>query len=213
MQTVPEPSLAAAKGSGSSRDRIVWRSLELFTARGYSGVSMSDIARASGVTKAAIYYHFTDKETLFLEAFRIRTERLALELGRMIDSSDELEPVLKRIATFLLDDGLADYRQRQTDLLTVVSPERRGEHLAATRGVSDRMLPRLQAMQRTGQIAPDVDLTIAVPLFFSMIGGQIRRLALYSSTELPPWTNAEIAEVIVRIWLHGTASQAFRRAG
>ena len=36
-----------------------------FSARGFDGVSVDDIARAAGVNKAMIYYHFADKLTLY----------------------------------------------------------------------------------------------------------------------------------------------------
>ena len=37
----------------------------LFSARGFDGVSMDDIARDAGVNKAMIYYHFADKLALY----------------------------------------------------------------------------------------------------------------------------------------------------
>jgi len=36
-----------------------------FSSRGFDGVSMDDIARAAGVNKAMIYYHFADKLALY----------------------------------------------------------------------------------------------------------------------------------------------------
>lgn len=187
----------------TARNRIITSGLKRFSTHGYHGVSMSDIAQDAGVTKAALYYHFTDKEALFLEVLKSRTEQLAADLDQMIDDDEPLEPMLKRIATFLLDDGLTDYRQLQTDLLNVVGPERRAEHLANTRGVISRLLPHFEAEQRDGRIAPDVELDIALPLFFSMVSGQIRRHALGLGRDPLPHTNTEIADVIVRVWLHG----------
>ena len=37
----------------------------LFSARGFDGVSVDDIARDAGVNKAMIYYHFADKLALY----------------------------------------------------------------------------------------------------------------------------------------------------
>ena len=36
-----------------------------FTAKGYQGTSMDDIALAAGVTKPVLYQHFASKEALF----------------------------------------------------------------------------------------------------------------------------------------------------
>lgn len=47
---------------------ILTQAIPLFAATGYSGVSMRDIARAVGVSTAALYHHFPDKQALYLVA-------------------------------------------------------------------------------------------------------------------------------------------------
>ncbi|MFH1034520.1 MAG: TetR/AcrR family transcriptional regulator [Pseudomonadota bacterium] len=49
------------------REEILELSKPLFAASGYDGVSMRDIAKAVGVTPAALYNHFSDKEQLYLD--------------------------------------------------------------------------------------------------------------------------------------------------
>lgn len=46
--------------------RILAEATGLFVARGYRGISMREIAEAVGISKAGLYYHFQDKEELFL---------------------------------------------------------------------------------------------------------------------------------------------------
>ena len=48
------------------RERILAESTRLFVAAGYNGISMREIAEAVGVSKAGLYYHFRDKEDLFV---------------------------------------------------------------------------------------------------------------------------------------------------
>lgn len=48
------------------RQRILAEAARLFVARGYHGLSMREIAEAVHVSKAGLYYHFKDKEDLFL---------------------------------------------------------------------------------------------------------------------------------------------------
>ena len=48
------------------RDRILAEATRLFVASGYNGISMREIAEAVGVSKAGLYYHFKDKQDLFL---------------------------------------------------------------------------------------------------------------------------------------------------
>lgn len=49
----------------TSRDRILAAASALFAERGFDAVSVADIAHASGTSTSLIYYHFTDKQTLF----------------------------------------------------------------------------------------------------------------------------------------------------
>jgi len=46
------------------RQRILLEATRLFTVNGYSAASMREIAAACHITKAALYYHFTNKEDL-----------------------------------------------------------------------------------------------------------------------------------------------------
>ncbi len=46
--------------------------IDCFAQYGYQATSVDRIARAAGLTKGAIYYHFKDKEDLLLEAVRNR---------------------------------------------------------------------------------------------------------------------------------------------
>ena len=66
------------------RERILEMALRLFVARGYDGISMREIADACGLSKAGLYYHFKDKEDLFLAI--------------MEGSLDELEQLTRQAA-------------------------------------------------------------------------------------------------------------------
>jgi AcrR family transcriptional regulator len=51
-----------------NREYILERSIRLFAKAGYDGVSMRDVAVAVELTPAALYYHFADKEQLYVDA-------------------------------------------------------------------------------------------------------------------------------------------------
>ena len=46
------------------RDRILHQAAELFALQGYGGTSMNEVARACGVSKAALYHYVRDKSEL-----------------------------------------------------------------------------------------------------------------------------------------------------
>lgn len=48
-------------------DRILATAAALFSERGFTGVAVDQVAERAGVSKATVYRHFKDKETLFVE--------------------------------------------------------------------------------------------------------------------------------------------------
>ena len=52
-----------------TRERILARSAQLFNRQGYTGASLADIMRETGLEKGGIYNHFSSKEQLALESF------------------------------------------------------------------------------------------------------------------------------------------------
>jgi AcrR family transcriptional regulator len=66
--TAPEPA--------DIPERIAEEATRLFVAHGYHGVSMREIAEAVGISKAGLYYHFHDKEDLFIAVLTANLERV-----------------------------------------------------------------------------------------------------------------------------------------
>jgi AcrR family transcriptional regulator len=61
----------------SIRAHILTETARLFVQRGYDGISMREIAEACNLSKAGIYYHFKDKEGLFLALMMDNLERVS----------------------------------------------------------------------------------------------------------------------------------------
>lgn len=53
----------------TTREKIIYESLRLFSNKGYDGVSMREIAAAVGIKGASIYNHFKGKEDIFNAIF------------------------------------------------------------------------------------------------------------------------------------------------
>src|SRR3954468_6884229 len=57
-------------GAEARREAILAAALDEFTARGYEGARLDDVARRAGVAKGTIYLYFTDKQALFQDLVR-----------------------------------------------------------------------------------------------------------------------------------------------
>ena len=66
----------ASSEASEVRQRIIQAATNLFVSRGYPGISMREIAEAVGVSKAGLYYHFRDKEALFLAVLTANLEHI-----------------------------------------------------------------------------------------------------------------------------------------
>ena len=54
---------------------------ELFASKGFAGASTQEIAEKAGLTRGAVYFHFTDKKALFRAVFENLEARLMARLG------------------------------------------------------------------------------------------------------------------------------------
>lgn len=71
--------------SEHTRAVILAQAAELFNTRGYSGTSMSDIMKATGLEKGGIYNHFPGgKETLAVEAFQYADNQVRLRFIQIV---------------------------------------------------------------------------------------------------------------------------------
>src|SRR5258706_5189459 len=63
---------AARPERGDSRRDLMKIAIDCFAKYGSQATSIDRIAKAAGVTKGALYYHFKDKEELLFEAVKKR---------------------------------------------------------------------------------------------------------------------------------------------
>ncbi|CUU57924.1 regulatory protein, tetR family [Parafrankia irregularis] len=89
-----------------TRTRILEAAVQLFVERGYAGTSVRDIAERLGVTKAALYYHFSSKE-MILEALISPFESgfaQLVELARR-DPPPPPRAILEALTSLLVETG------------------------------------------------------------------------------------------------------------
>ncbi len=79
------------------RDAILDTSAKLFSQQGYKEVSIRDIAQACGMTNAALYYHFKNKEDLFLAMLQRDHEQTLDALRAAANGPGDLRADLKQL--------------------------------------------------------------------------------------------------------------------
>lgn len=76
---------------------------ELFLTNGYKNTSTRDIAKAVNITQPALYYHFSNKEVLFIEINKQIGSQLKDEIEQIQKEPDSLENQLIKCTNALLN--------------------------------------------------------------------------------------------------------------
>ncbi len=94
----------AGEESSAARERVLLVAERLFSERGYSSVTLRDIANELGIRQASLYHHVPGgKEQLFVEVTERSLERARVELERVIGAAGEdLRQQLRSAAALLL---------------------------------------------------------------------------------------------------------------
>ncbi len=184
------------------REQILSTAKSLFIQQGYHGLAMRQISDTLGVSKAALYYHFKDKEELFL----------AILSGNM----DEIESVIdliqskeiscsEKIALFV--EHVLKQPTEQRAMIRLASQEM--SQLSATsrrkfdKTYHDQFTGKLQSIFETGvkngEFRP-IDPTIAT---WALLG--IMYPYFYPAHSGATPVRSEIIQQIVSIYMNGVA--------
>jgi len=69
MKSTPKPENARVEQGLQTVARILAVAREMFAKQGYAATAMEDVVAQAGVTRGALYHHFTGKKGLFLAVF------------------------------------------------------------------------------------------------------------------------------------------------
>lgn len=87
----------------STKERILDEALRLFSQSGYIGTSMNDIATKLGVTKAALYKHYTNKQEI-LDSIVERMNELDMERAKKYEMPEgNMDEVIARYKITAVD--------------------------------------------------------------------------------------------------------------
>lgn len=92
------PSVTPAARRPEKTEKILEAASQLFLEQGYGAVSMDQIARDAGVSKATVYAHFESKENLFAAIIQDGCTAYAEGIVPAVAELDDMREALSRIA-------------------------------------------------------------------------------------------------------------------
>jgi AcrR family transcriptional regulator len=194
-------SAARRSGRGGGRSRILEAALELFRTKGYSDVSMNDVAKAAGVTKAALYYHFVDKADLYTKVSLDRIESIRQAMDESVGEGGDLRGRLERLA-------LVGFDRLQNEVYQphLHAHEHLGEaHHQELHAAMDRLEePVIRCFEEAGvpdaQLTPRAAATLLGGIMFSLIFASGNPVT--SASPLPA-DRADRARLAIALFLGG----------
>ena len=153
------------------RQRIIEEATNLFVSHGYHGISMREIAEAVGISKAGLYYHFRDKEAMFLAILNENLE----QMERLIQDAREVGPTAREQITAMVR-AIFEQTPDQRAIIRLASQEM--SHISQqaraefSRIYQAKFLGQIQDILRAGIAAGEVralDVSLATWVLLGMM--------------------------------------------
>lgn len=168
-----------------TRQRIVEQAAPVFNTFGYSGTSMAELTKATGLEKGGIYNHFPSKEALALAAFDYAVGVITAQLGAVVAGKASARERLLAVLAFF-----ADYVERPPVaggcpiLNTAVEaddtePALRERAQAAMNQLQKLIGVTVKQGVATGELRPDADPRTVATILTATVEGAIMLGRLY----------------------------------
>lgn len=157
-------------GDGT-RETIIREARALFRERGFDGTVMSELARRSGVTSAALYWHFASKADLCAEILgRDYRDFLAELTERAVGDTPEqqLHAYAEAFIELQLSEVEVDPNFSYVQLRQELSDKARKEIQKLERAMLDLLRDILRAGQSAGDFEVD-DVTVTALVILAML--------------------------------------------
>ena len=169
-----------------TREALLDAAEQVFGERGVSRTSLQDIARAAGLSRGAVYWHFEDKSALF-NAMMARTTQPMLDTLEAVQPEPTVTPLLGLRESTLqaLHQLQHDARTRRVFDIAIHKVEyvddllgARCRHLKDHRDCQQRIQALFERAQALGQVPPQTPAAVLTAGYQALVGGLIQNWLL-----------------------------------
>lgn len=195
-------------GTARGRSAILDTAAKLFGQKGYRGVSIRDIAQACGMTNAALYYHFKNKEDLYLAVMRHMHDKTVASLTAGIGTAGDVRASLKRLVrryARVMGEQRQSFHSMRRDMAQI-DDARAGKLFEEMRtGFMRPLLSVIEAEQASGRFVPGHPRLLA-----RLLHGMIIALTFEGPGRQARLTPAEV-DTLVDVFLNGVSCNKMKR--
>jgi TetR/AcrR family acrAB operon transcriptional repressor len=149
--------------------------IDCFAKYGAHATTIDRIAKAAGLTKGALYYHFKDKEELLFAAVKNRVGQFERRVLGDLPASADAASALRQLARVCYDHATKSNHRRLIVTLMVEALDTNPRLAAHFRDMMHRFRESLRGIvhrgQRSGELRGDVDAAIAAEVYAGAIMG------------------------------------------
>lgn len=150
--------------------------IDCFARYGYQATSIDRIAKAAGVTKGALYYHFKDKEDLLLEAVRNRVGQFERRVaGDVAAETRDAAESLRQVARACLEHATKSNHRRFIVTIMVEALDTNDRLSQQFRSMMNRfrqyLIDVIEAGQKSGLFRQSVDAALAAQVYAATVMG------------------------------------------
>jgi AcrR family transcriptional regulator len=142
----------------STHEALRQAALKSFARKGFTNVTVTELAREAGVTERTFFRHFPTKEAVLFQDYETHLEWLAEALAQRPASEPLFDAVLASVATFPYD--LEVVRQAATARTELISAERIASHLRVVQSSFAEVLTEF--VRNRHRDVPHIDLAAEV---------------------------------------------------
>ncbi len=148
----------ASTKSENLKDEICNVALQLFSEKGYDATNMSEIAEILNITRTPLYYYYSDKKCLYVEAIKKHLELKRNTYTNMAAETSNIFAWLRRHVEFACSNKsdivlFNVFNRPEFEFLSDLNDE-------TNRYVYALKRRRVQRALETGELSPDIDIDL-----------------------------------------------------
>lgn len=173
----------------------------LFMEYGYEAISLQQIAKECGVTKASIYYHFENKAQLFTASVTAMTGIARMRTKLIMEQDAPLLNRLRQLAERKLSNSHGDFETIMREARPSLSPEQVQAIMSSEEAINDILIASFQQAMDLGEIR-NADTLFLAHIFYSLL--MVGNRQIHADYNL---SSAHLAHQIIDLFWHGIAPE------
>ena len=195
-----------AAGSAAQRETLLGIALELFAQRGVVNTTLTEIARAAGVTAAMVHYYFKSRDHVLDVLIAERLEPIRSRMIAALNGTDDPVELLVGLARQMVEIGAEHSWYAPLWMREVLSEggglrERLQQHHG--RNQQEEFIERLRQAQSQGRLNAGLEPELIVLSLFGLTLLPLAKLCAPQSTHAPQITPDMIARHAVALLVGG----------